>query len=284
MQTLKIVIPKGRLFDNVVELLDDAGLGVEVDERIYTPMVDDPQVEAKIMKPQNIPQLVELGSHDVGFTGYDWIVETRADVLEIMDLGFDPVEVVAAIPGGLLDEDLHGRKLLVASEYQHISAEFLDGEAYNYVLLRTYGATEVFPPEDADMIIDNTATRRTLKEHDLHIIATLIESSTRFIANREALQDPWKQEKVSEIQMLFQSVLDARDRVMLELNVGEEDLEKIVEILPCMRAPTVATLHGGQGYAVKAAVKRTEVHKLIPQLKRLGATDILEFELRKVVV
>jgi ATP phosphoribosyltransferase len=283
MQVLKMVIPKGRLFANVVGLLNDAGFGVEVDQRIYTPMVDDPEIEAKIMKPQNIPELVEYGSHDVGFTGRDWMLETQAHVVEMMDLGFDPVRIVAAAPAGLASSDLRSRRVLVASEYQRISREFLEGGGYDYVLLRTYGATEVFPPEDADMIVDNLSTGRTLQEHNLHIIATIMESSTRFIANERSLEDPWKREKIGEMQMLFRAVLDARERVMLEMNVGEEDLDRIVEVLPCMRAATVSPLYRQQGYAVKAAVPRLEVAKLVPQLKRLGATDILEFELRKAV-
>jgi ATP phosphoribosyltransferase len=235
------------------------------------------------MKPQNIPQLVEYGSHDFGFTGRDWILETQAHVVEMMDLGFDPVRIVAAAPAELGVSELRDRRILVASEYQRISREFLEGGHYDYVLLRTYGATEVFPPEDADMIVDNLSTGRTLQEHNLRIITTIMESSTRFIANEKALEDPWKREKIGEMQMLFRAVLDARERVMLEMNVGQEDLDRIVEVLPCMRAATVAPLYKQQGYAVKAAVPRMDVAKLVPQLKRLGATDILEFDLRKVV-
>ena len=283
MSVLKMVIPKGRLFDNVVELLNDAGFGVEVDQRIYTPMVDDPEIEAKIMKPQNIPQLVEFGSHDVGFTGHDWIVETQARIVDLMDLGFDPVQIVAAAPVELAGPSLRSRRILVASEYQRIPRDYLDGGCYDYVLLRTYGATEVFPPEDADMIVDNVSTGRTLNEHNLLIISTIMESSTRFVANERALEDPWKSKKIGEMQTLFRSVLDARERVMLEMNVGEADLDRIVDVLPCMRAATVAPLYRQQGYAVKAAVPRVDVARLIPRLKRLGATDILEFELRKVI-
>lgn len=202
----------------------------------------------------------------------------------MLDLGFDPVKVVAAIPETLVTEDLHRRKIVVASEYERISRTFLEKEKYDYVFLRTYGATEVFPPDDADMIIDNIATGRTLEEHDLCVIAAILESSTRFIANRKALEDPWKSEKIHEMKMLFQAILDSRDRVMLEMNVPKERFDDIVRILPCMRAPTVAPLYGEQWYAIKTAVKKTEVTKLIPLLKKLGATDILEYEFRKVVI
>ena len=284
MQKLKIVIPKGRIYSNVAKLLNDAGFGLEAAERLYTPTVDDKEIEAKIMKPQNIPQLVELGAHDVGFTGHDWIVETNADVVDILDLGFNPVKIVAAVHQDLLDVDLQSKKLVVATEYQRITQRYLKKKKYDYVLLRTFGATEVFPPEDADMIVDNTSTGRTLKEHNLHIIATLMTSSTRFIANKASFEDSWKCKKITEMQMLFQAVLDARERVMLEMNVPQEKFDEIVKFLPCMRSPTVAPLFGEQGYAIKIAVKKTEVTKLIPRLKRLGASDILEYELRKVLI
>ncbi len=284
MKKLKMVIPKGRIYGNVVKLINNAGFGVELDDRIYIPRIEDSEIEGKIMKPQNIPQLVDLGSYDVGFTGYDWIVETGADAEEIMDLEFDVVRIVAAVPEELVRSDLHKKKLVVVSEYENMAKKFLDKEKYSYVFLKSYGATEVFPPDDADMIIDNISTGRTLREHNLHIIKTLLTSSTRFIANRHALKDPFKGEKIMEMKMLFQSVLDARERVMLEMNVPKDRFERIIKELPCMRSPTVAPLWGEQGYAVKIAVKRKEVAKLIPMLKKLGASDILEYEFGKVVI
>jgi len=284
MQKLKMVIPKGRIYAKVVKLLNDSGYSFEVDERVYIPRIEDPEIEAKIMKPQNIPRLVELGSHDIGFTGYDWIVETETDVDEIMDLGFDRVNIVAAVSENNLKTDLHQKRLVVASEYEKIATQFLEQKKYNYLLLRTFGATEVFPPDDADMIIDNVSTGRTLNEHNLHIIDTIMESTTRFIANKNAMKNSWKKEKITEMKMIFQAVLDARQRVMLEMNVPKEKLEEIVKFLPCMRSPTVSPLYGDQGYAVKVAVKKQEVIKLIPLLKKYGATDILEYDFRKVVL
>jgi len=284
MQKLKMVIPKGRIYTNVVKLLNDSGFGVEVDERVYVPRIDDPEIEAKIMKPQNIPRLLELGSHDIGFAGHDWVMETNANIIEIMDLEFDRVKIVAAIPEALTKTDLSNKKIVVASEYEQIAARYLDKKKYRYILLRTFGATEVFPPEDADMIIDNVSTGRTLKEHNLAVIDTILESSTRFYANKEALSDPWKREKIDEMKMIFQAVQDARQRVMLEMNVPKDKLEQIVKFLPCMRSPTVAPLYGEQGFAIKIAVKKREVIKLIPLLKKYGATDILEYDFRKVVL
>lgn len=284
MNKIKMVIPKGRIFKRVTELLNDASIGFDANDRLYVPHIGDPEIEGKIMKPQNIARLIELGSHDIGFTGYDWIVESRASVVELMDLRFDPVKIVSAIPDAMPESELKQRKILVASEYEKISTEYLEKEGYDYYLIRTFGATEAYPPEDADMIIDNISTGQTLKDHKLKIIDEIMLSATRFIANADALEDSWKKEKIEELVMLFQAVLNAKDRVMLEMNVPSEKLDEIVRILPCMRAPTVAPLFEDQGYAVKSAVKREETVKLIPQLKKLGATDILEYEFKKVII
>jgi ATP phosphoribosyltransferase len=285
MDILKVVIPKGRIYNNVAKLLSSAGFEIKADNNYsYRPATNNKETEIKIMKTQNIPTLLELGRHDVGFSGFDWIIETGSNVAEIIDLKFDPVKIVAAIPNELEVEKLRRRKIVVASEYENITRSFLEKEKFNYVFLRTFGATEVFPPEDADMIVDNISTGRTLAAHGLKVISTILKSSTRFIASKDALNDRWKRNKISELKTLFQSILDASEHVMLEMNIPSEKFDQIVKILPCMRSPTIAELYGGQGYAVKVAVKKRESIKLIPKLRELGATDILEYELRKVLV
>jgi len=224
-----------------------------------------------------------LGSHDAGFTGIDWIKESSADVEEVLDLGFDRVKIVAAVPLSLDDKALLSKKLVVATEYVNIAEQWLKKSGYNYRILRTYGATEVFPPDDADMIIDNTSSGQTLRDNGLKIIDTLLESSTRFVASRTAMADPVKRNRIEELAMLFRAVLDGRDRVMLEMNVAEDDFNALVTGLPAMRSPTVSPLCGNDGFAVKIAVKKSEVPELIPRLKKLGAGDIVEYDLRKVV-
>lgn len=282
MEKLSILIPKGRIFDNVSRLFSEAGFPFTLTDRTYRPELGADWMESKIMKPQNVGELLELGSHDAGFTGIDWIKESGADVQEILDLGFDKVRIVAAVPDDYDEEKLRSRKLVVATEYVNLAGEWLKNSGYSYRTLRTFGATEVFPPDDADMIIDNTSSGRTLKDNGLKIVGTLLESSTRFVASRRALENAEKKSRIEELAMLFRAVLDARERVMLEMNIPKEQFESLAS-LPAMRSPTVAPLYGDAGFAVKIAVKKCEVPDIIPKLKKLGAVDIVEYDLRKVV-
>lgn len=283
MKIVRMVIPKGRLFAEVVRLLNDAGFAVEEDSSAYRPAIGLSGYEAKILKPQNIPRLIELGAHDIGFTGHDWVVESGAALAEVLDCGFNPVGLVAAVPEAFSEAEARRRRLIVASEYETITRRFLEEKGFEAVLLRTFGATEVFPPDDADMIVDNISSGRTLRAHGLRIYARLFSSTTRFVADPAALADPWKSEKIAEMTLLLRGVLDARNKVMLEMNVPAARLDGIVSLLPAMREPTVAPLFGGGGYAVKAAVPRAETARLIPVLKKAGASDILEYEFGKVI-
>ncbi|HOC30254.1 MAG TPA: ATP phosphoribosyltransferase [Treponemataceae bacterium] len=283
MEKLKILLPKGRIYENVSTLFAEAGISIYLPERAYRPTVNQDDLEAKVMKPQNIGKLLELGAHDIGFTGIDWIRETNADVVEILDLGFDKVRIVAAVPNEINDETLKTKRMIVATEYVANAEVWLKKQNLNYIIVRTYGATEVFPPDDADMIIDNTATGRTLQENGLRIIDTIMESSTRMFASKEAMADPEKKQKIMELKMLFEAVLAARSRVMLEMNVSKARFPELVQGIPSMKSPTVSPLYGDDGYAVKTVVKKSEVPVLMPKLKSLGATDIIEYELRKVM-
>ncbi|MBO7486290.1 MAG: ATP phosphoribosyltransferase [Spirochaetaceae bacterium] len=282
MEKLKILLPKGRIFDNVISLFAGAGISIKLPDRAYRPIVNQDDLEAKVMKPQNIGKLLELGAHDVGFTGRDWIEETGADVEEIMDLGFDPVRIVAAVPNEIDDKALMNKRMIVATEYEKIAEKWLTKKNISHIIVRTYGATEVFPPDDADMIVDNSATGRTLIENGLRIVDTLMTSSTRMFASKAAMADPQKKQKILELKMLFSAVLSASDRVMLEMNVPKAKFESLVKGVPAMRSPTVSPLYGDDGYAIKTVVKKSEVPNLLPKLKNLGATDILEYDLRMV--
>lgn len=280
---LRLLVPKGRIFDKVACLLTEAGFPVALAERTYRPFLGADWLDAKIMKPQNVGELLELGSHDAGFTGIDWVRESGADVAEIIDLGFDKVKIVAAVPQDFDEESARAKKLVVATEYVNLAKAWLGKAGYQYRILRTYGATEVFPPDDADMIIDNTSSGQTLQDNGLKSIGTILESSTRFVASHSALADPEKRNRIEELAMLFRAVLEGRDHVMLEMNVPEDRFEEIINGLPSMRSPTISPLYGEGGFAVKIAVKKHEVPDIIPRLKKLGALDIVEYDLRKVV-
>ncbi len=283
-ESLRLILPKGRIQENVLSLLRKIGLPFSANGRSLRPACGDGSIEAKILKPQNIPTLVALGRHDAGFTGHDWIVEQEADVVELLDLGFDPVRIVAAVPETLAENDRWKReRLVVASEYRKLAETFIRDRKLDAVFVQSFGATEALPPEDADLIVDNTATGTTLRQNRLRVVDELMRSTTRFIGNRDALEDPDKRKRLDEMVMLMKSILQARDRVLLEMNVSNDCFESLVGDLPCMRSPTVAPLHGEAGYAVKIAVPAQEAPKLIPKLVEAGARDILEFRLEKIV-
>ena len=280
---LNLVLPKGRISQKVVALLKEIGIQLIGDERNYRPKAYGFDLEVKLLKSQNIPSLVAMGQHDIGFAGLDWIKETQSDVAVINDLGFDPVKIVACIPEDWEFEEVKQRKVIVASEYNQIASEYLQQNNFNYQLLRSYGATEVFPPEDADMIIDNTSTGTTIRANRLKIVDTLLESSTQFIANKAILDDPDKRKLIEDLNTLMQASLNGRKRVLLEMNCTDDQIETIVKLLPAMRSPTVSRLYNNEGFAIKAAVEKSVTQTLIPQLIEAGATDILETPIRKAL-
>jgi ATP phosphoribosyltransferase len=284
MDQVKLLLPKGRIYDNVIRLFAESGISIGATNRSYFPSVSDPSLSVKIMKPQNIAPILDLGRHDAGFTGLDWVMERSADIVEIMDLALDPVSIVLAAPMGETMESLKKRKIVVATEYEKLARDFLSANGFDFTILKSFGTTEVFPPDDADAIVDNTSSGTTLRENGLDIVATILKSSTRFVASRKAMADPGKAERLAELATVFKAILEAEGRVMLEMNVPKDRLDAVVAVLPCMRAPTVSPLFHDSGYAVKAAVPKKQTGILIPKLKKLGASDILEYAIRKVVI
>lgn len=284
---LRMTLPTGRIKDRVMSLLGAIGINYRENGRSYRPGSSDDGIQTKLIKSQNIPKLVELGRHDCGFCGYDWIIEQEADVIELLDLGFDPVRIVAAMPEEMDLEALKksGKKLVVASEYRRLTELFLEknGLSKNAIFLRAFGATEALPPEDADIIVDNTASGATLVANRLKIVNEVLTSTTRFVCSREAFENPVKRKKLLEMTMLMKGCLEAKERVLIEMNVDEDALERLVENLPAMRSPTIARLYNEKGYAVKIAVEKAAVSSLIPELLRLGARDILEYRVDKIV-
>lgn len=281
---IHLAIPKGRIEAGVSSLLADAGIQLRSGPRVYRPVPSVDGYEVKLLKPQNIVEMLAAGSRDIGFAGADWVAEKSADLVELLDTGLDPVRVVAAAPESfLVDGLLPNGPLVVASELERLSKAWIGERGLEATFVHSYGATEVFPPEDADVIVDITATGDTLAANGLVVIDELMRSSTRLYASRAAMSDPGNKVAIDGLVVSLRSVLEARDRAMVELNVSPEDIERVVEILPSMREPTVATLHGSGGLAVKAAVRRVELPGLIPLLKTRGATDIVVSRLEQIV-
>lgn len=282
--TIHLAVPKGRMETGVFNLLSAAGIEIHVGQRGYRPVLSEPGFEVKLLKPQNIVEMLGAGTRDIGFAGADWVAEKQADLVELLDTGLDPVRIVAAASESLLEEGgLPSRHLVVASEYERLASTWISDRGLDASFVHSFGATEVFPPEDADVIVDNTATGETLAANGLAVVDELMPSSTRLYASPGALTDPEKKEAIDGLVLSLRSVLEARRRAMLELNVSLEDLDAVIGALPSMREPTVAMLHGGAGMAVKAAVPRSDLHRLIPLLKQLGATDIAVSRLEQIV-
>jgi ATP phosphoribosyltransferase len=281
---LRLGLPKGHMEQAVLTLLAEAGIRVTPGARGYRPHVSLADTEAKLLKPQNIVEMLALGSRDVGFAGADWAAELQMDVVELLDTGLDPVQVVAAAPPTLLvDGRLPARRLVIASEYERLTRRWIAERGLTAEFVLSYGATEVFPPEDADVIVDNTATGATLEANGLTVVDVLLRSSTRVYANRAALDDPVRRRRIDDLVLLINSVLEARRRVMLEVNASAACLEAVVAVLPSMRQATVAPLFSNGGYAVKAAVPRDCLPQVIPAVKAAGGTDVVVSTLSQIV-
>ncbi len=290
MEKLKILLAKGRIYESVYELLNDVGITMHLPDRTYFPLTNQKDLAFQVVKPQIVGALLAANRADVGFSGKDWVYENgvQNQVEEIMDLGFDPVRIVAAIPDGYDFNEIISKPVTIATEYQSLSTKWAATHKIQATIFRTWGTSEGFvqdrPESIAQILIDNTSTGSSLYANHLQITDTLMESSTRMYASKEAMRDPERKQKIMELKMLFEAVLAARDRVMLEMNVASDKFDDLVKGLPSMKSPTVSPLFGGGGYAVKIAVKKGDVPTLLPKLQSLGATDIVEYELRKVML
>jgi ATP phosphoribosyltransferase len=286
---LRLGLPKGSLQESTLRLFKKAGYQITVYPRSYYPHVDDPEIEAMLVRAQEMPRYVESGVLDCGLTGYDWILEQNANVKEVAELnyakeGLRPVRWVVAVPEDSPIKklkDLEGKR--VATELVKFTKRYLKSKGINAIVDFSWGATEVKPPHLADAIVELTETGTSLRANKLRIVETILVSSTRFIANRQAWKDPWKREKIENIVMLLRGALEAEERVGLKMNVPEKSLKKILSLLPAMHSPTIAPLTEKGWYDIDVVIEEKFVRDLIPKLKQAGATGIVEYALNKVI-
>lgn len=289
MTCLKLGIPKGSLQDATVELFARAGWRISVNSRSYYPGINDPEIECMMVRAQEMARYVENGAIDAGLTGKDWIMETGADVEEVAELvysktGLGKVRWVLAVAEDspmTSVRDLEGK--VIATEAVRMTEKYLQRNGVNARVEFSWGATEVKVPRLADAIVEVTETGSSLHANHLRIVDTLLESSTRFIANRSAWNDSWKREKISNIAMLLEGAIKAYNRVGLMMNVREGDLENVLAALPALRNPTVAHLSDPGWVAINTIIEEKTVRQLIPKLKAARAEGIVEYPLNKVV-
>jgi len=290
---LRLVLPKGSLERATLELFEAADLAVSRSSEVdYRARIDDPRVdEVRILRPQEIPDYVASGLFDLGITGRDWVEERGADIASLGELRYskettDPVRVVLAVaddsPFRTL-ADLQGKGVRVSTEYPEFTRRALAAHGVEADISLSYGATEAKVPDIADCVVEITETGRALRAAGLRIIETLLVSHTELIANPEAHAEPAKRHAMDQLLTLLQGTLEARENVLVKLNVATDSLDAVIGVLPSMRAPTVSELSGGGGYALETVVPKSKINTLIPALKDQGATDILELALSKIV-
>ncbi|SNQ61946.1 ATP phosphoribosyltransferase [Candidatus Methanoperedens nitratireducens] len=288
---LDIAIPKGSLEEQTLLLFKQADLEIKKTDREYNPTIKDPRIKkVKILRPQEIPKYVEEGYFDLGISGKDWVMESESDVVEIADMFYSKmgegiVKIVVAVPN---NQDIKSGKDIrpgsrVSTEYPRLTKRFFDNLGIPVDIRYSYGATEAKVPELVDVIVDLTETGSTLRKNGLKIVDTILESNTKLIANKKSWNDPAKRKEIEEIKILLLAVLEARGKVFIVMNIPEEKLDSVVSALPAMKKPTVSKLYKSDYYAVESVVSKSEINILIPKLKSLGAEDILEMDITKIV-
>ncbi len=289
---LKLVLPKGSLEKATLELFEAADLSVSRSSAVdYRATIADPRIgEVRILRPQEIPRYVADGLFDLGITGRDWIEETESDVVSLGELRYSkatskPVQVVLAVPESSPWNSVRDLPagVRVSTEYMGLTTRFFERHGIDADITLSYGATEAKVPDIVDVVVDITETGRALRAAGLKIIDTIVTSYTELVANPTSHADPEKRHAMEQVHTLLQGVLEARGKVLVKMNVPSGGLDKVIDIIPSMKAPTVNELFGGHGYAVETVVAKAEINILIPALRDAGATDILELPLAKIV-
>jgi ATP phosphoribosyltransferase len=299
---LKLTIPNGHLGQKSIDILQKAYYKVSGQDRTYRPAFSDPEVELRVLRPQEIPVYVADGLQDVGITGVDWITETRAKVEEVLDLDFGGVKLVAATPKSQPYDTVNdlmegvwrsGKDFRVSAEYLNITSDYLKsqpaykkrfgrkepmvitpwwrrGENPKAAVYLSFGATEAKPPEIVDMIIDVTETGTTLEQNNLKQIGTIMRSTARLIANKKAVKDPWKREKIYDLKIMLRGVVEAQKQLHIFVNVRQKNLDKLLSQLKALKRPTVSPLSEKGWFAVNSVISKSDLHAMLPALRKLA--------------
>jgi ATP phosphoribosyltransferase len=286
---IRLGLPKGSLQETTLKLFRLAGFNVRVSSRSYYPDIDDPEIECILIRAQEMARYVQQGILDAGITGVDWTVENRAKVKEVADLrapwpNYGPVRWVVAVKDGSSirrPRDLAGKR--IATEVINLTKRYLKQHGVKAKVEFSWGATEVKPPILADAIVDVTETGSSLRANNLRVIDTVLESTPRFIANRDSYADAWKRGKVDRIAMLLKGAIAAVDRVGLMMNVPEKSLAAVLKILPALGTPTISHLADDRWVAINTVIEEKVVTELFPKLSEAGARGIVEYPLNKII-
>lgn len=286
---LKLGLPKGSLQEATFALFERAGYTIRVSSRSYQPVVDDDTIEPVLLRPQEIPAYLEQGIIDVGLTGADWIADTGVTLHEVCELLYskatnNPIRVVLAVHNDSpyhSVEDLKGKR--IATEYVRLTERYLAEHQTEAQVEFSWGACEVKVPTLVDAIVVNTETGNSLRAHNLRIVDTLLTSTTRFVANFAAMEDPWKRERIESLEILLTGAMNAAKLVGLKMNLPRAQEAEILGLLPALNTPTLSPLRDPEWIAAEVILSEKEVRDLIPALKRAGATGLVEYPLNKVI-
>jgi len=289
MPTLKLGIPAGSLQEATGELFRRAGYKITFSSRSYYPTIDDDEIECLLIRAQEMARYVQDGVLDAGLTGYDWVIENQSDVHEVAELVFSkvsrrPVRWVLCVPEDSPIKavtDLRGKR--IATEAVGITKQFLAKHGVEAKVEFSWGATEVKPPRLADAIVEVTETGSSLRANNLRIVAEVLQSTTRFIANKTAYTDAWKKQKIDDIALMLKGAMAAEGKVGLMMNVPRGSLQQVLTLLPALQQPTVSSLADEGWVDVNTIIDESIVRKIIPRLKSAGARGIVEYSLTKVI-
>lgn len=289
MPKLVLGIPKGSLQQSTCEMMQRAGFVVRISSRSYYPIINDDELQGRLIRPQDMSRYVEKGIIDTGLTGADWVEENDSKVTVVTNLVYakqqlTKVRWVMAVPEDSpirTASDLEGKS--IATELVNVTRKYLKQKGINAEVEFSHGATEAKAPHLVDAIVELTETGSSLRANKLRIVDTVMESTTQLITNNESWQDPWKREKTENLALLFSGAIVAREKVGLKMNVPSDCLEIVIKKLPALRKPTVSNLAEGSGYAIETVIDESVARRIIPELKRAGAEGIIEYPLNKVI-